>query len=289
MKSKITFIIPCYGKKEGFVKQNVEKILKAINFTCEVIFVYKNSEMFNYDTIVLYLKNKYNNFSAIKFNRNVERTAKIKAAIQHLQTEYFQVIDCHHQVDKENLSKFICALDQIKDEYNFIVNSKYVLNFDDGLLEYNNRRYFNRNFSNDKWTDNEIKWGNLGLIAGNNLLKSEVAKQACNQIPYDIVFCDDVTWPLFYIIYLLNNSLELKLKQIDIPYYIVAFGKEVSTTSIRMINGEIFEELYLIFDSASQILRADNDYGLRSFLEAIKKEISSRKGIIKIYEYIPSI
>lgn len=261
MEKILSLIVPIYGKKYSFVKENIKKNIDAISATkdVELILVFKSNfevEEFIYNEFFEEFSN-YKNVKIIEVDFNTKRTYKTLIGLAAAEGKYVQVIDCHHLIDKKEFNIFI----------NFIRNCNKI-------FIYNS---FIKIDIDEKWTkkiDRNAEAITLG--AGASTFLTSYLRGALSYIDYDIVYGDDYTFPLAIIFRMINDELKIinNFVTVDMPWYIRMQGIEISTTSKLVDINITYDIKYII----------NNIYKILSKLEAEGQIFNMFIKIIKYFE-----
>src|SRR5210317_1064685 len=102
----LNFLVPVYGKDPKKTFENLRNIATNIPKEIGMVIVYKNSSdnSLNYDDLKT-IEEFNDNVKVIKAESNFKRTKKLKIAFENSESHYFMVLDAHHSLDINNLTK----------------------------------------------------------------------------------------------------------------------------------------------------------------------------------------
>lgn len=228
----LTIIIPVYGKDEELVFNNLKDITSNVNDEIEFVIVYKNSEIFNYDSILSIAENR-KNIIIKKLPESVKRTSKVLEAIKlSNNSKYTFVLDSHHSLDHKGINKLLRFLKKEKSDIVFTIP-----------IEYN---------VDTKTSDrNKI----MATTAGRYIFKTEKLINNIEKINFDVIFHDDWTCGLYTIF----KKEPIKSTWYKRKFYIKNFGNNLSNTfknkNVENINRMIIDSNIIILS-----LKKDKDF-----------------------------
>ncbi len=229
METKVlSIIIPCYGKDNQVVDKSLDLVNKLLSKTnlIEVIFVYKNSEKYNYD----WVKDKYSDFIVLKEERqDINKHYKQIHAINMSHGKYFYTVDPDDLVKEENILNF---LEKLKEENNDLIVISHGIKL--------GKKYKHKNFI-AKYKRN---FGKVFFYNQVNIYKTEVVKNKSKDLlEYSDIFnkhswFQDLLFPLWF----LNKNSKLSFYNVELVDYVKGLG-ESSVLQNSILNENYFVHL----------------------------------------------
>lgn len=173
----LSVIVTCYGKDNSIVKRTFEELLFLEHYKkdIDVIFVYNNSDKYNYDWV-----NELNSSNYVKIIKTENKTQKLAKFIKGLEvsnSKYVLSFDADDLIVKNDVAKTISFLQQTNSDIviteTHISKSESIDNVKVSMLDVEKNK--GRSFFN---------W--------NTILKLDIAKKASSSLSDEILFGIDM-------------------------------------------------------------------------------------------------
>lgn len=180
----------------------------------------------------------------------MKRTRKIIEGLKHVTTPYFQILDCHHNINRENLKKFIEKIDR-EGKSHVIRNSIFFEDVDSGEIFKDSDMNFPIYGSTAREMILKQKFDIAWVGAGYTTFNTDLCIRNLQDIKNDIVYFDDITFSAFsYIWSILENGFDnVKELRCDIPFYIRRYGRNISTTHFNEIDDNFKSDLVPLIET----------------------------------------
>lgn len=220
MEKLLEIIVPVYGKDPLLIYEGLSAFEKVNDDRVHMTIVYKNDSSFNYDNLK---KLSSKNIDVFKGESEFKKTKKVLLGIEKSESKYIVVMDAHHELKYNKLTKF---LDKLENKKADLIRTVPILkDMDKGTSK---KRYAN------------------GLTAGRYIISRKTMIFDEHLIDYDIIFYDDWTVGLYSLFR--GNS---KIKYIFKDFYQINTSDAISQT-----RGKKNKETSLkIADDVSQMIR----------------------------------
>lgn len=234
MENILTLVMPVYGLKHSLLNEFLRRNLQAIKDNrTEIILVYKsnpeNAEL-NYD----YLEKDFGSEKNISFHKvpfEAKKTFKTIVGVKNTKTKYVQVIDPHHTVNEKGLKNFIKLLE--KKDYDLIASNSKMHNLDKEKVK--------------------LVWGTkYTLLAGVHTFKTEKILESLKLVDYDIIYWDDGTFPLYFLLHQSENGFTFR--RYYKSWYERNYSTKISSTTVTDENKiRIRNDIFTILNSVNSL------------------------------------
>lgn len=260
MQNKVlSLVIPCYGKDNSIVRRTIESAVKNLNNDTEVVFVYKNSDKYNYDWVSYEFADKLTKIIKIDSGK---KQHKIITALEHITSKFVIALDADDLINDEDFSNILSFL---KSSENDLINMK-VRVYSESLELIKTSIPFN--YSEDKATifkKNKVYFGNTSLI-----FKTEFLKSISKYLHDEILLGEDAE----RILISLTKTTNIGTMYLSLFKYIKYSDSESSSSNTQSKTG---------YDSVYKLI---NIYGKQSLGSIEKKNEKLYRSILFPYFFV---